>query len=129
MNLKPDQKLTIQQFLALEKQVWEAFLAGDPLADSKLLADNFLGVYSTGYFGKLEHCEQLRRGPIVAQYELHDPRILVLASDTVLLSYLALWTRAGSSALAQTEKMYVSSLWQRIDGTWKNVFSQDTTAG
>lgn len=31
---------TVQQFVALESQVWEAFVAGDAEADSRVLADD-----------------------------------------------------------------------------------------
>ena len=120
---------TVQQFVVLESQVWDAFVAGDSEADARVLADNFIGVYSTGFSSRAEHCAPLRNGPVAQRYEIQDPRILVLSDSLVMLVYLAVWERANAAPDSVPEKMYVSSLWQRADGNWKNVFSQDTTAG
>jgi hypothetical protein len=119
---------TVQQFVTLESQVWEAFVAGDAQADARVLADNFIGVYSTGFSNRAEHCSALRNGPIAQRYEIQDPRILVLSDSLVMLMYLAVWERANSAPGRVPKKMYISSLWQNADGHWKNVFSQDTKA-
>ncbi len=110
-------------FLHFELQVWEALKNGDPEADAALLAEHFVGVYETGVSDKEAHCNQLRNGPIVTSYEILQPSLLKVSSDAYMLSYLAKWTAPGSSKL---QKMFVSSLWQKIDGEWKNTFSQDT---
>ena len=118
----------VDQFLALESAVWCALAAGDAAADARLLADEFLGVYSTGFAGKDEHVGQLRSGPTVASYELSDARIQVLSEDMVLLAYRARWTRCGKGDEPVLETMYVTSLWQRQGAVWRNTFSQDTQA-
>ena len=114
---------TIEEFVELESRVWDALVAGDAEADAILLADNFVGVYELGFSGKDEHCKQLENGPTAGSYDIREPRILVISDDSVMLSYLAEWTRPGS---AEVERMYVSSLWQRSKGGWENAFSQDT---
>ncbi len=116
-------RLTVEKFVELESRVWAALVAGDPQADAAMLTDDFVGVYETGISGKSEHCEQLENGPIVEQYQILEPRILVVSERSVMLSYLAEWTRTGDPEL---KKMYVSSLWQESGGSWKNSFSQDT---
>lgn len=122
------ESLTVEQFVKLESQVWDAFVTGDPKADADVLADNFVGVYSTGFVGKAAHGEPLQDGPIAIRYEIRDPQILVLSDSLVLLLYFAVWERANTSPDCIPERMYISSLWQRADGKWKNVFSQDTIA-
>lgn len=112
-------------FLELESKVWEALASGDTKADETLLADDFLGVYSTGMTGKKEHAAQLMEGPTVTDYSLSDARIMILAEDTVLLSYLARWTRI---AKGKQEVMYITSIWKKTGETWLNIFSQDTKA-
>ena len=112
-------------FLGLESKVWEALVSGDMKADEELLADDFLGVYSTGMAGKEEHAAQLVGGPTVADYFLSDAKTLVLAEDTVLLSYLAYWTRVANG---KQEVMYITSIWKRTGQIWLNIFSQDTKA-
>jgi hypothetical protein len=118
--------MTTERFLELETRVWEALCAGDAAADAALLSGDFLGVYPTGFAGRAEHTGELADGPTVAEYALHDARTLVVTDDDVLLAYRAEYRRAAGAA---PETMYVSSLWSRRDGTWRNTFSQDTPAG
>jgi hypothetical protein len=80
-------------FLELESSVWAALVAGDMQADESLLADDFLGVYSTGTTGKELHAAQLIDGPTISEYCLSDAQILVLAEGVVLLTYLAHFSR------------------------------------
>jgi hypothetical protein len=112
-------------FLELESKVWDALVAGNIKADEELLADDFLGVYSSGIAGKEEHAAQLMEGPTVANYSLSDARIMILAEDTALLSYLARWTRIANG---KQEAMYITSIWKKTNQLWLNIFSQDTKA-
>ncbi|MFT5196143.1 MAG: hypothetical protein ACI9EW_002052 [Cellvibrionaceae bacterium] len=124
-----------KKVLELEHQVWQALVSGDKAADSALLADNFLGVYPSGFAVKADHTGQLDSGPTIAHYEILEARIMELASlslssegqQVVLLSYLASYARKNGKAVGEPEVMYVTSIWrQSADGGWKNVFSQDT---
>ncbi len=115
-----------EDFLALEKQVWTALVEGDPSADARLLSDDFLGVYESGFADKAEHVSQLQKGPSVLGYQLSEAKLKVYSADVVLLSYLARFTR--NTDPDRDSKMYVTSIWQRIDGRWKSNFSQDTNA-
>ena len=119
----------VEFFVHLESSVWEALLSGDASADERLLADNFLGVYSTGLAGRDEHVGQLASGPTVKSYSLSNARVIHLCPGAVVLSYLAIWSRHGSESPARQERMYISSIWQQQHGVWRNVFSQDTKAG
>lgn len=118
--------LNIEQFLELETEVWEALVAGDAKADATLLAAHFLGVYSDGFAGRTEHAGQLSNGPTVAQYEISDAKLQILAEDVVLLAYYAQYMPIKNGKVVAPEAMYVTSIWQRYDDIWKNVFSQDT---
>jgi len=120
---------TTEQFLALEAAVWAALAAGDVAADAGLLADDFLGVYHSGFAGKDQHLGQLRSGPTVASYELFDARIQVLSDGVVLLAYRAEWIRQGEGREGDPETMYVTSIWRQEGAIWRNMFSQDTPAG
>lgn len=116
------------EILALEIKVWEALKTGNAELDAKMLANDFLGVYPTGFSGRAQHCDQLKNGPTVASYELVEPRLVILSDDQVLLSYLARWSRLEDSKAGPIEKMYISSIWKRRGQEWKNTFSQDTPA-
>jgi hypothetical protein len=121
---------TAEEVIRREAQVWAALVAGDVAADASLLADDFLGVYASGFAGKTDHTDQLLDGPSVAAFDLSEMRVLELTPQVVLLSYRARLVRpqGSSGSPGEPEEMYVSSVWQRRDGRWCNVFSQDTAA-
>lgn len=117
---------TLSYFIGRERLVWEALVAGDAAADGRLLSDDFLGVYPTGFAGRADHVAQLADGPTVTHYSMRQEALLAISDDAVLLTYEARFRRVGSGA---SERMYVSSLWCRRDQRWVNTFSQDTPAG
>ncbi len=121
---------TLDEMLALEHRVWQALLTGDGAADAALLAPGFVGVYPDGIAGAAngagDHAGQLDAGPTVANYTLSEARIMPVGADHVMLIYRAAFTRVGAGA---EEAMYVSSLWRREAGGWRNIFSQDTPVG
>ena len=119
---------TAEKFLQLEIEVWNALATGDAEADIRLLADNFLGVYGSGFSGKNDHTSQLRNGPTVAHFNLSEARIQVLSEKVVLLSYRADWVRYENTLESDKESMFVTSIWRSYEGAWKNTFSQDTPA-
>lgn len=116
----------IDQFIQLESLVWDALVSGDKAADARLLADNFYGVYSTGFAGKEDHYGQLEFGPTAAEYRLSEARVKMLSPDVALLSYRADWKRVKEGQGSAKETMYVTSIWQRFGESWLNIFSQDT---
>lgn len=117
----------INLFLELESKVWEALVSGDQQTDESLLADDFLGVYSSGTAGKAEHAAQLINGPTIAEYSLSEARLMVLAQGVVLLTYLAHFSRNKSNG-SDPEAMYITSIWHQTQAGWLNIFSQDTQA-
>jgi hypothetical protein len=118
----------VDELLAVEQEVWAALAAGDADADARLLADEFLGVYGSGFAGKADHYGQLADGPTVAGYELSEAQVLKLSTDVALLAYRARWVGAGARGTGEATTMYVTSVWKRTDEGWRNVFSQDTPA-
>jgi hypothetical protein len=114
-------------FLALESKVWDALATGDMAADERLLTDDFLGVYESGFADRAAHVAQLRSGPTVLRYELSQARIMTLSQDLVLLAYRADWV-PNDAAENRVETMYITSIWRREGDAWRNVFSQDTPA-
>ena len=120
--------MDLDSFIDLETRVWDALRRGDVEEDMRLLAEDFLGVYSIGFAGRSDHAGQLANGPTVAEFELHDARLMVLSDNDALLSYRAEWHRLAAGKRGPRESMYVSSLWSRRPGQWLNVFSQDSPA-
>ena len=114
----------LSELMAAEEGIWNALVAGDAAADADALAEEFLGVYPTGFAGKSDHAGQLQGGPTVEAYRLSGARILPLGEDRALLAYHAAYRRPGMAE----EAMYVSSIWERRESAWINLFSQDTPA-
>lgn len=114
-----------EHFVHLETRVWQALVDGDADADRELLADDFLGVYPDGFAGRDEHVDQFASAPTVSHFTIDRPRSIELGDEAHLLCYEARFRRPGSD---ESHTMYVSSLWQLVDGNWVNTFSQDTPA-
>jgi hypothetical protein len=119
---------SVDDVVRLEEQVWAALVSGDAAADARLLADDFLGVYGSGFAGKADHTGQLAAGPTVAEYDLSDVTALELSTDLVLVAYRARSVPTGAAGPGEAQTMYVTSIWRRIGPTWRNIFSQDTAA-
>ncbi|UWQ73376.1 nuclear transport factor 2 family protein [Leisingera sp. M658] len=113
----------LAEILTLETKVWEALVSGDPEADGRMLSEDFLGVYPSGFSGKAGHCDQLKDGPVMAQFRLSDAQLRVITEQAVLLSYRARYRSSGSSCW---QVMLISSLWEKSASGWLNTFSQDT---
>jgi hypothetical protein len=116
----------LEHFVDLEGKVWDALVAGDQDADRTLLAQEFIGVYPTGFADRADHVGQLVDGPTVSEYSIAQPVLIAINDDAALLAYEARFRRTAD---AERETMYVSSLWCRRDGRWVNTFSQDTPRG
>ena len=112
-------------FIDLEQRVWQALVDGDAEADRSLLADSFLGVYPDGFADLDGHVGQFASEPTVTTFSIDRPHGIELGDDAHLLCYEARFRRPGSD---EVNRMYVSSLWQRVDDQWLNTFSQDTPA-
>ncbi len=123
--MKPDLPPSLDEILACETKVWEALVIGDPAADGATLTADFLGVYTSGFSDRAGHMGQLSDGPSMAEYRLSQAQLIQLGAGRVLLAYHAAYRQPNS---ADWEAMYISSIWERREGTWLNVFSQDTPA-
>ena len=112
------------ELLAAETAVWEALRAGDQAADHALLAEDFLGVYPTGFVTREDHVAELEDGPTVAAFTILETRTMVTGEDSALIAYRV---RFRAPEGAEPITWMVSSLWRRTaDGSLVNVFSQDT---
>jgi len=112
-----------EEIKAAERAVWQALVTGDAAADVALLAEDFLGVYPDGFSGRDGHSGQLADGPTVASYAISEEHLRPLGPDHMLYAYRANYRRVGATT---SEDMLVSSIWEKRDGGWINIFSQDT---
>ncbi len=119
----------LDDILGLETEVWQALVDGDAAADERLLAEDFVGVYPTGFAGRDDHVTPVQEGPTVSDFVLAETRLLVVSDTAALLAYRADYRRVTPDGPGPPETMFVSSLWCERDGRWVNVFSQDTPEG
>ena len=118
--------MDLEALVALETGVWDALRRGDAEEDARLLADDFLGVYPSGFANRSDHVGQVSNGPTVADFELTEARLMVLSANDAVISYRANFRRLTNGAQGEEESMYVSSIWSRRSDRWVNVFSQDS---
>ncbi len=109
-----------------EKGVWRALQQSDGTADARLLADDFVGVYETGFASKADHVRWTGQGR-VEYYRMADVRVMPFGREAALILYKAEFKGSqGGQPFHKTQ--YISSLWIRRSNRWWNVFSQDTDA-
>ncbi len=118
----------VEDLVRLETKVWDALVDGDSGADTRMLSQDFLGVYPSGFAGREDHAGQLADGPTVAVFEITEPRTIEVSDLVVMLSYRSVFRRVSDGEVGGQEIMYVSSLWRHQDDRWLNIFSQDTPA-
>ncbi|MEX0340461.1 MAG: DUF4440 domain-containing protein [Arenibacterium sp.] len=114
---------TLDLMLSLETNVWQALQQGNAASDLAALSKDFIGVYPSGLSDREGHAEQLSDGPSILSYQITSPQFQIIGPGCAMLIYHARYHRVGRT---NAEEMYVSSLWQWQDGTWRNRFSQDT---
>ena len=115
-------------FVAKEKEVWEALKNKDKAADARLLADDFVGLYGTGFATKADHINQMDDRYTLEVYKILDVKVIRLRPTMVLLLYKGTCKGTGEWAQVCARSDYISSLWVERDGQWLNLFSQDTIA-
>jgi len=92
-TLPPD-----QFFIEKEKEVWEALKHKDKAAATRLLADDFVGMYDFGFFNKSEWVKQIDDQYTVDDYTIMNPKVLHPSPTTALLLYTSTCKGTGEWA-------------------------------
>ncbi len=80
----PVSQLLLEDLVRLESQVWQALVDGDADADRRMLSDDFLGVYPTGFADRESHVGQLLDGNVVRVARRATPGRVRLCRDPVV---------------------------------------------
>lgn len=115
-------------FISLETKVWDALVNGDIETEKQLIADDFLGIYETGFSDKDEYLSQLEDGPSIEWYKISNSRIILEGATSAALTYQADFISSINRESKIKETMYVTSIWSLRNGKWVNTLSQDTLA-
>src|ERR1700732_2932875 len=115
-------------FVAKEKEVWEALKHKDKAAATRLLADDFVGMYDFGFFNKSEWVKEIDDQYTVDDYTIENPKVLHPSANTALLLYTSTCKGTGTSTEYCSHTQRISDLWVERNGQWLGLFSQDTQA-
>ena len=115
-------------FVAKEKEVWEALKQKDKAAATRLLADDFVGMYASGFYTKSEWLKQIGEQYTISAYTIDDVKLLRASPTTVLLLYRSTCKGTGEWAEICARVEYISDLWVKRNGRWTAMFSQETQA-
>jgi len=126
LAIAPSEPPSDSFFVAKEKEVWEALKNRDKGAISRLLADDFVGLYDTGFATKSDHVKDMDDKYEITSYDVQDAKVIRLSPQTVLLLYKANCKASGEWDQFCSRPEYISSLWVERAGQWLALFSQDT---
>ncbi len=115
-------------FIAKEKEDWEAIKNRDKAAATRLLADDFVGLYDFGFFNKSEWVKQLDDHYTVDDYTIENAKVLHPSATTALLLYTSNCKGTGAWADFCSHTSRISDLFVERNGQWLGLFSQDTQA-
>ena len=115
-------------FIAKEKEDWEALKHKDKAAATRLLADDFVGMYDFGFFNKSEWVKQMDDQYTLDDYTIEGPKVLHPSPTTALLLYTSTCKGTGTWAEDCFHPSRVSDLLVERNGQWLSLFSQDTAA-
>ncbi len=115
-----------EQIVAKERAGLDALKTGDLTYFAASTADNAIFVDERGPATKsevVEHTAAFR----LHDYTMTDVRFVPVSDDSGLIVY-TLAESGASHGREFTAKVHVSALWQKREGKWQCVFSQETAA-
>ena len=115
-------------FVTKEREDWEALKHKDKLAAARLLADDFTGLYNTGFSTKAEWIKQMDKQYTIDDYTIEDAKLLRPSPTTALLLYNSRCKGSGAWVEYCSHISRISDLMVQRDGEWRDLFSQDTRA-
>src|ERR1022692_1198471 len=108
------------------KVEWEALKNKDKKAYGELLADDYQGVEvdGKGERTKIQTLNELPEGN-VANYTLWGLSVIPVGQDAALVTYEVTMQFPPKSAI-RLSRVYISELWMKRAGQWKEVHYQET---
>jgi hypothetical protein len=108
------------------KAEWEALKNKDKKAYGELLADDYQGVEvdGKGERTKIQTLNELPEGN-VANYTLWGLSVIPVGQDAALITYEVTMQFPPKAAI-RLSRLYISELWMKRAGQWKEVHYQET---
>ncbi len=109
-----------------EKEVYETIKSGDMTAFEMYLADDFVGVSSSGIMDRAKEVEYITDLKMDS-YELSDVKVIEPADGVAMIHYTL-----NASGMYQNEKFsgeyFATSTWVEKDGEWKAIMHTEAEA-
>jgi hypothetical protein len=124
-SVSPDSALK-DMFNAKIKTEWDALKNKDKKAYAELLADDYQGVEvdGSGERTKLQAVNELANTN-VSNYTLWGLKVIPLGQDAALVIYEST-IQFPPKSVVHFSRVYISELWVKRDGQWKELHYQET---
>jgi len=109
----------------LEKQMWQAALAGDKDAFCRLVADDAVMVCGGFRCSGAEYAGFIENFGI-SSYEITFHEVVCETDDSVQLHYVLLTTTDSPENADLAGLFHVTSTWKRIGDEWQLIFNMDS---
>jgi hypothetical protein len=122
----PEESRLLETWEGRIKSEWEAIKNKDKKAYGELLADDYQGVEvdGKGERNKLQAMNELSAGNVFA-YTLWGLKLVPAGTDSVLVIY-EVTMQFPPKAQVRYSRVYISELWMKRAGEWKEVHYQET---
>lgn len=112
-----------EQLIALEREGWEALVAGGGAAHyRKLLTANAVMAFPFGILSRERTLRAMAEGRPWECFEIHDPQVVELGDDCAVVVYRVIARRPGDEPYAAV----VSTTFVREHDGWKLAFHQQS---
>ena len=110
------------ELMALKSAAIRATAEADANFYKDYLADDAVGVTPMGVFSKAQIIKAMAGGQAFKSSKIENSQVKALGADAGLVTYEATFDRSPGEA----KIVFVSTLYERRNGTWKGVFYQQT---
>ena len=115
-----------QEVIGHERQELDALKNADYKAFSDLIADDAVFLDPHGHAGKKEVVEHVKNFKLL-DYTMSDVHFVHLSDHSGLVTY-KLSQHASAAGHEFTTTVFASAIWEKRNGKWATLFSQETPA-
>jgi ketosteroid isomerase-like protein len=117
-----------EQVVQVEKKLLNTYISGDVTARERYAAEEFVVVDYAGVVAtKQEDMQDIKSGTFVMKwFKMKNEKVSFLSPDVALLTYEIAYEATDHGADASSPRSRVAAVYQRRDGVWRCIFTQET---
>ena len=117
-----------EQVVQVEKNLLNTYISGDVTARERYAAEEFVVVDYAGVVAtKQEDIQDIKSGTFVMKwFKMKNEKVSFLSTDVALLTYEIAYEATDHGADASSHRSRVAAVYQRRDGVWRCIFTQET---